>query len=185
MIKSISHLSAGARVLDLGCGSGYFCGQLLERGYRVTGVDCSESGIETARRTFPRARFEIASATDPCLPQILGDQFHAIVSMETIEHVYSPALFLGNCRAMLESRGLLVVSTPYHGYVKLLLLAIAGKMDAHLQPNLEGGHIKFWSRATLGRAFRQHGFDVTGCAGCGRAPWLWKSMVMRGVKREC
>jgi 2-polyprenyl-3-methyl-5-hydroxy-6-metoxy-1,4-benzoquinol methylase len=182
ILKRIAHVPAGARILDMGCGSGYLCGQLLQSGYRVTGVDPSQSGIETARRTFPNGRFEVASATDPALPMILNERFEAVVSMETIEHVYSAALFLKNSREMLESKGVLVISTPYHGYLKLLLLGISGRMESHLQPNLEGGHIKFWSRATLGRAFREHGFEITGFDGCGRLPWLWKSMVMSGVK---
>jgi 2-polyprenyl-3-methyl-5-hydroxy-6-metoxy-1,4-benzoquinol methylase len=184
ILNRLAALPAGARVLDLGCGSGYLCGQLLSRGFSVTGVDPSNSGVLTARRAYPVGRFEVASAIDPSLPGLLGEPFDAVVSMETIEHVYAPSLFLQNCRALLKSNGTVVVSTPYHGYLKLLLLALMGRMERHLQPNLEGGHIKFWSRATLSRAFEEQGLAVTSFEGCGRFVGLWKSMVISGVRRD-
>jgi 2-polyprenyl-3-methyl-5-hydroxy-6-metoxy-1,4-benzoquinol methylase len=41
---------AGLRVLDLGCGQGYFSRQLAERGAQVTGVDFAAGQIANARR---------------------------------------------------------------------------------------------------------------------------------------
>jgi len=38
-------LHSGARVLDLGCGNGALCAELLAKGFDVTGVDPSQSGI--------------------------------------------------------------------------------------------------------------------------------------------
>ncbi len=40
----------GLRVIDLGCGAGYFSRQMAARGAAVTGVDISERQIEHARR---------------------------------------------------------------------------------------------------------------------------------------
>ena len=72
------------------------------------------------------------------------------------------------------------MSTPYHGYLKNLALAITGKMDAHFGPLWDGGHIKFWSRKTLSRLLEEKGFEVTDFAGCGRVPYLWMSMLVKG-----
>jgi 2-polyprenyl-6-hydroxyphenyl methylase/3-demethylubiquinone-9 3-methyltransferase len=36
------------------------------------------------------------------------------------------------------------VTTPYHGYVKNLALAVTGQLDRHWQPWRDGGHIKFF-----------------------------------------
>jgi hypothetical protein len=51
-------------------------------------------------------------------------------------------------------------------------------MDAHFTALWDGGHIKFWSRKTLAKLLAGVGFDVVDFAGCGRFPYLWKSMVM-------
>jgi len=73
----------------------------------------------------------------------------------------------------------LIVSTPYHGYLKNLALAVTGKLDAHFTALWDGGHIKFFSRSTLEQMLREEGFDVQAFVGAGRWPFLWKSMLMK------
>lgn len=49
------HLPVGSRVLDLGCGSGWFSLELARAGFRVTSVDLSDESIALARRTLAEA----------------------------------------------------------------------------------------------------------------------------------
>jgi 2-polyprenyl-6-hydroxyphenyl methylase/3-demethylubiquinone-9 3-methyltransferase len=58
------------------------------------------------------------------------------------------------------------------------VLAASGKMDKHFTVLWDGGHIKFWSRETLGGLLQEKGFHHIGFTGCGRLPWLWKSMML-------
>lgn len=71
-----------------------------------------------------------------------------------------------------------MISTPYHGYLKNLALSAFNKWDKHHTPLWHGGHIKFWSRRTLTSLIEANGFRVTEFHGVGRAPWLWKSMIL-------
>ncbi len=52
-------LSAGARVLDVGCGSGLLAAKLIAAGYAVHGVDASPAMIELARAHAPGATFDV------------------------------------------------------------------------------------------------------------------------------
>jgi len=72
----------------------------------------------------------------------------------------------------------LVISTPYHGYIKNLALSVFDKWDSHHTPLWHGGHIKFWSRKTLTQLLEDNGFKVIGFSGVGRIPYLWKSMIL-------
>ena len=73
----------------------------------------------------------------------------------------------------------MIISTPYHGYIKNLALAVTGKLDDHFTALWDGGHIKFWSVKTLSRLLEEHGFLVVEFKGSGRTPYLWKSMLLR------
>jgi SAM-dependent methyltransferase len=53
----------GARILDVGCATGYYSGILAAMGYEVTGIDISATGIGKARELYPHLRFEVMDAT--------------------------------------------------------------------------------------------------------------------------
>lgn len=54
----VDRLSPGARVLDLGCGTGVpTAGMLVESGLEVVGVDVSTEMLTLARRNVPAGRF--------------------------------------------------------------------------------------------------------------------------------
>jgi hypothetical protein len=72
-----------------------------------------------------------------------------------------------------------IISTPYHGYLKNIVLSITGAMDKHFTVLWDGGHIKFWSRKTLTSLLEEQGFHVDKFIGCGRVPYLWKSMIIQ------
>jgi len=80
---------------------------------------------------------------------------------------------------VLDAGGLLIVTTPYWGYLKNVALALTNRMDASLTALWDGGHIKHWSRKTLSTLLTEQSFEVIGFSGAGRrVPYLWNSMVM-------
>jgi 2-polyprenyl-6-hydroxyphenyl methylase/3-demethylubiquinone-9 3-methyltransferase len=171
---------SGLRVLDVGCGRGQVAGWLLEKGCAVVGIDPSRSGVALARRDFPRARFEVLAAQGDLLAELGERPFDAVTIIEVIEHVYDPREVIATCCRCLAPGGLLVCTTPYHGYLKNLAIALLGGFDKHVNPLSHGGHIKFWSRSTLSQLLASAGFADLRFAGAGRAPFLWKSMVVAG-----
>lgn len=172
----------GLRVLDVGCGNGFFAGQLLEFGCKVTGIDLSESGIAQARAAFPTGRFEVLAADANILDALAEAPFDAVVSTEVIEHLYDPAAFARGCWNALRPGGVFVCSTPYHGYLKNLVMALTNRFDRHFDPLWLGGHIKHWSQVTLTRLLLDTGFSGIRFVGAGRVPFLWKSMIARAIR---
>lgn len=163
------------RVFDLGCGNGSVAALLSENGYDVAGVDLSEEGIAQASVTYPNLRLETGSAYEN-LAQRFG-HFPAVISLEVVEHVYAPRDYARTLYELLEPGGLAVLSTPYHGYWKNLVLALSGNMDAHFTALWDHGHIKFWSIKTLGTLLREVGFEQPTFQRVGRLPALAMSMI--------
>lgn len=175
-----------ARVLDLGAGNGALCGEIARRlDCHVAGVEYDGAGVERARELHPALRFYRYGVQDD--PEALlaetGGRFDVVVSTEVIEHLFAPHLLPRYAHRVLGDGGTLIVTTPYHGYLKNLALALIDGWDTHHTPLWHGGHIKFWSRKTLTRLLRDNGFEVTAFSGVGRLPYLWKSMVLVARKR--
>lgn len=164
-------------ILDVGCGNGTLCRKLAQAGFSVVGLESSRTGVEAARQSIPGGVFyEMSVYDDP--RQIAEGPFDAVVSTEVIEHLFLPKALPKLAAAKLKSNGFLVLSTPYHGYLKNLFLSLANGWDRHWSPGWDGGHVKFWSRRTLTRLLESNGFRVVEFHGAGRIPWLWKSMVL-------
>ncbi len=163
------------RVFDLGCGNGSVAKALSGRGCEVIGVDPSETGIAQARQCFPELQLEVGS-TEEDLAAKYG-QFQVVLSLEVVEHVFAPREYAKRVFDLLEPGGVAIISTPSHGYLKNLALALTGKLDAHFTALWDYGHIKFWSIRTLGLLLREGGFVDVRFHRVSRLPFLAKSMI--------
>jgi 2-polyprenyl-3-methyl-5-hydroxy-6-metoxy-1,4-benzoquinol methylase len=173
------------RILDLGAGNGALCSAISKTGRDVVGIEYDKKGVDIARASFPEIHFyNFGVQDDPKELMAMESPFEAVVSTEVIEHLFSPHQLPIYAAQTLQDEGLLIVSTPYHGYLKNLALALLDKWDFHHDPLWHGGHIKFWSRATLSALLARHGFKVLEFHGVGRIPYLWKSMIIVAQK-EC
>lgn len=167
------------RVLDIGAGNGALCHLINSSGITTVGVEYDHAGVAIARQAYPNIPFYQLGVQDDPEPLLDAEgQFDAVVSTEVIEHLFSPHLLPQFAAKVLDKDGLLIISTPYHGYLKNLILSIFNKWDDHHTALWHGGHIKFWSRKTLTELLQTNGFKVAQFKGAGRAPWLWKSMIL-------
>ena len=172
-------------VCDLGCGNGYLAGQIGAHGYRVVGVDASRPYIETANRHYATANVSFRCAPfDQGLTNELTTEglFDLVVSSDVIEHLYRPSELLSTAAPLLRSGGLLVVGTPYYGYLKNLAISVLDRWDTHHSVHWDGGHIKLFSVRALDAMARSHGFETIRFAFYGRIPWFWKNMIIVAKK---
>lgn len=167
--------ASSRKVFDLGCGSGAFAAALKRKGFDVCGVDPSATGIASARKAFQELRLEVGS-TEENLASRFG-RFDAVISLEVVEHVFAPREFASRTFDLLIPGGVAIISTPYHGYLKNLMLAVTGKLDEHFTALWDYGHIKFWSIRTLGRLLTEAGFENITFLRVGRIPQFAKSMI--------
>lgn len=166
------------RILDVGCGNGYWAARLSGSQHRIVGIDASAERIENARREVANARFERLEIGPDLLAALDEEPFDLVISTEVVEHLFQPRVWAAACFAALRPGGRLVCSTPYHGYLKNLVIAASGHWDRHHHSLRAVGHIKFFSRRTGTRLLADAGFEQIRFRGAGRVPYLWKSMVL-------
>jgi 2-polyprenyl-6-hydroxyphenyl methylase/3-demethylubiquinone-9 3-methyltransferase len=167
---------ADRRLFDLGCGNGSTAAALTRNGWSVQGVDPSETGIAQAQANYPEIDLQTGSAYEDLAARF--GTFPVLVSLEVVEHLYDPRSFARRVHDLLMPGGTALISTPFHGYLKNLAIAVTGQTDAHFDPLWDHGHIKFWSIPTLTRLLHGAGLKVLRTHRVGRVPALLaKSMV--------
>ena len=177
--KLVQSLGNEGTVLDLGCGNGSLSHEMSKLGVEVYGIDRSESGIEIARNAFPQVRFFLGDVEEDLSPDpFQSERFDVVESTEVVEHLYHPRRLVQNAFRLLKPSGHFIISTPYHGWLKNVVLALSGKMDQHFTALWDGGHIKFWSRETMSGLLTEKGFTDLRFIGAGRVPYIWKSMIL-------
>jgi len=179
LLKTLNAVdSYGKFVLDAGCGTGYFGGKLREKGFTVVGMDISFKAIKRASELYPKVHF-IINSLDDIFP-FKDEEFDIIFSNETIEHVYGTYKMFSEMNRVLKRGGHLILTTPYHGRVKNLLIALF-RFDKHFN-NIEGGHIRFFTDNFLIKVFNNFGFNVIEARHIGRIRPIAKSVYIVGRK---
>lgn len=178
---------AGRRLLEIGCGAGFFLKAAERSGWIVEGVEFSEEAARFAReelrlsvRQQPAEAMRVESAT-----------FDAVVMFDTIEHLFDPRAVLEASARSLVSGGLALISTPNFRALSRRLL---GQEWGVLNP-IE--HLYYFEEATLApllevcgfsdiRFVRQHAAwtcqeTMNWC--CSHAPRSWRATLGSAVGR--
>jgi 2-polyprenyl-6-hydroxyphenyl methylase/3-demethylubiquinone-9 3-methyltransferase len=174
--------SAKTSIFDLGCGNGATAEILQQHGYDIVGVDPSTSGIREAHRAYPNLKLFVGSAYNDLAARF--GRFQVVLSLEVVEHVYYPRKFAATLFSLVRPGGLAIVSTPYHGYLKNVAMALSGKLDSHFTALWDEGHIKFWSILTLKKLLLEAGFGRISFQRVGRIPVFAKSMIAVARRSE-
>jgi 2-polyprenyl-6-hydroxyphenyl methylase/3-demethylubiquinone-9 3-methyltransferase len=120
---------AGKRALDVGCGAGLLAEPLARLGANVTAVDASPELIAAASLHARGQGLEIDYRASPV--EEVDGQFDLVTSMEVIEHVADPAVFIAALAARLAPGGLLILSTPNKtAWSRLLMVGAAEAVGA-------------------------------------------------------
>jgi SAM-dependent methyltransferase len=111
-IRRLERLTGGpGRVLDVGCGPGWFLDQMRRRGWETRGTERSGSAAQLARDVL---NLDVrAQELDELLAE--GVSYDAVVLWHVAEHVHDPAKVLLNIARLLRPGGVLMIAVPNFG----------------------------------------------------------------------
>jgi SAM-dependent methyltransferase len=137
----------GARVLDAGCGAGWYSEQLIARGARVTSIDGSAEMVRHTRaRLGDAADVRVADLTRP-LSFAQDASFDGIVSALVLHYLRDWSTALAEFRRILKPDGWLLFSTHHPA-------ADAARIDPVRYLDVEPQE-DFWKWAGTIRFFRR------------------------------
>jgi 2-polyprenyl-3-methyl-5-hydroxy-6-metoxy-1,4-benzoquinol methylase len=167
------------RVLDVGCGEGQLTAAIADAGYQVLGVDVAEEPLRRARSR--RADLELRRVEPDGDWPLADASFDAVWAGETIEHVADTARWLSELRRVLRSGGRLILSTPAHGPLTRLGLALSpARFERHFDPRAD--HLRFYTRRTLVRPLEDFGFEQIDVREAGGMPGARRALLASAVR---
>jgi ubiquinone/menaquinone biosynthesis C-methylase UbiE len=171
---ALANVAAGDRVLDLGCGAGDLTADLAAAGARAVGVDVAQAAVRRARSRHPGLEFRLAPIDGP-LPADDG-VFDAVWASEVIEHVADTGQWLSEVRRVLVPGGRLLVTTPSHGRLRLLVGGVA-----HYSEPL-GDHLHLYTARSLRTLLLEFDFGDVRVRGAGGPPLYRRLLTARAVR---
>lgn len=183
MKRQLAGLPAGAPILEVGCGDGSFTQDLAQYSSNVTAIDISAAQIEENARRLPKIAFRQHDVAER-FPFEDGS-FDVIWCSEVLEHLFDPHFALREMHRVMRPGGRLLVTVPYHGTFKNVLIALF-KWDEHFVPS--NPHIRFYTIETLSKMASDAGFTELRAETCGmgiplRDLFVPTNILLRATRR--
>lgn len=141
--RVFQRLKAGDRVLEIGCGNGYFLKRLAEKGATGLGLELNDEAIRAGEKLGVTIR------NQPLQQHALegGEQYDVVCAFQVFEHVNEVGEFFRQALACLKPGGLLAIGVPNNDSYYF-------REDPYHTLNLPPHHMLLWHPEALRHAAR-------------------------------
>ena len=153
--EMISHVPSGAtRILDLGCGTGFFLAELEQQHPGSVGLDISHEMLKVSDQYVPGVRLVTGDAEKLPFKQAC---FDTVFCKGSLHHTRDHVGFLRNCQEVLDADGVLVMSEPCNDNpIIRLARAVLYRKSEHFDVGDQG-----FTRKGIVELCEQAGFEIT------------------------
>jgi len=135
------------KLIDVGCGIGYFLEEAKKRGWEVYGTEFTDEAIEICSKKGIKMNKGVLNPNN-----YDSQEFDVITSFEVIEHINNPQEELANFYKILRKGGLVYCTTP--NFNSLLRYRLKEKYNVLCYPE----HLSYYTPKTLKYVFEKEGF---------------------------
>ncbi|HEU0118996.1 MAG TPA: glycosyltransferase [Bryobacteraceae bacterium] len=149
------------KLLDIGCGEGFFAEQLHSNGNEVTGIDGLESPIHaSAMRDYFQADLQLGLSQ--VAAQLSGRSYDKVLLLDVLEHLNHPERVLRDVLPLLRpSGGSIIVSLPNVANIFVRLNLLFGRFEYADRGILDRTHVRFYTRKTAIELLESNGYRIT------------------------
>ncbi len=149
--KLIRAKGGGKKLLDVGCGTGYFLDYMIQKGYEGSGVEMDEGAREFGQKQFGLTIHPPLALKDG---RIQGP-FSVITLWHVLEHLHDLHEQMDIYHQLLAEEGMLVIAVPNHTCYDSR--TYGARWAGYDVPR----HLWHFSPSTLMRLAGQHGFAIS------------------------
>jgi SAM-dependent methyltransferase len=169
----------GARILDVGCGTGRWARDLIDRGYELTGIEPAPAMVARAAERVPAMRLlaRPVETTD-----LTAESFDAALAMGSLQYCEDPTAAFARIHDWLVPGGVFCVLVDSRLALGLELLRADRADEAHRRLDTAVGRwvvgptsaaMHLFDRSSLQNALQKAGFDVIGMHGLLVGASIW------------
>lgn len=154
-VADMEPYAPGRRLLDVGCGVGYFLRAAVSRGWESAGIEPSPFASRYAREYFglPVRNMEFG-------PGVPGAPFDAVTFWDVLAHIPRPGNYLQWAREALKPGGVVVVKSPdrsriFWRAIRCLSVAVRTRGLLHVP-----AQVNFFSRENMQALLDMIGFEI-------------------------
>jgi 2-polyprenyl-3-methyl-5-hydroxy-6-metoxy-1,4-benzoquinol methylase len=107
--KLIASYHSRGRLLDFGCGTGYFAHYMMGKGYTISGVE-----IDDGARTHAIQNFKVDAHGIEYMQKPVIEKFDVITLWHVLEHIYDLQQYMQFFYESLAQNGHLIIAVPNH-----------------------------------------------------------------------
>ena len=107
----LPHVAPGSRLLEIGCGRGYFLRSTEQRAGFAKGIEFNREAI-----AGKVTRWDVEASTIEHIAAAEGPAYDLVCSFQVLEHVVDPDSFIRGALAALKPGGRLALSVPNHAH---------------------------------------------------------------------
>jgi methionine biosynthesis protein MetW len=154
----------GARVLDVGCATGYLAAELRLRGCEVIGVEVDPAAAEQARAHC--AAVVVGDLESPLthaeVERAAAGGVDVVLCADVLEHLRDPWAVLSWLRTLLrvDGPGLAIISVPNIGHWTARREVLRGRFPYADFGLFDRTHLRFFTRDSAQELARRAGFAV-------------------------
>ena len=171
------------RILDLGCGAGFLANALAGDGYRVTGLDLSESSLAVAQGHDLTGTVDYRLG-DACRLEFENRTFDAVCAMDFLEHVDHPEMVVREAARVLKPGGAFFFYTFNRNLLSWLVVIKGAEWFVRNTPRNMHKLRYFIKPAELRHMCSENGMDMALCQGLAPKIFqiaLWKMLATGSV----
>lgn len=148
------------RLLDVGCGEGFFAEHLRNNGNEITGIDALETPIHAAAmRAYYQTDLQLGLG--PVASKLRDQEFDKVLILDVLEHLNHPDRVLRDVLPLLRpSGGAVIVSLPNVANIFVRLNLLFGRFDYADRGIMDRTHVRFYTRKTALELLESNGYRI-------------------------
>lgn len=120
----LPNLNGEETFLDIGCGHGGVCSELINKGFNVSGIEINDEAIDSLKskgfKTYHR---------DITKPLNINYKFDIILILDVLEHLFDPLHLLNEAKNITKPNGYIIVTIPlYFDIIDRLKILFTGSI---------------------------------------------------------